>query len=1122
MPWVWVPMEPEERGIKMGNNVTPEYIRGFIIPMDVGVDNIWQSETTITQQNPTAGDPIPQQSSKMRLLATGNQSDSGDLSIFTRKAGSAGFGSRFTFKENTTSTTVEYGRDAMNSISGFEWKLFGNTATGISYRTPISLVTSSNTLLVAYQHITSSSNTLKVLRIDKDGNETTSSSLYSIPAFATTTQYMHPVLCQLEDGAIMLAHILENDDEANLRILRSEDDGQTFDVVSREGWNETLPVGTTSGAGVDTFEIIRIRMESITGSTVLLVETESNNTSTTKRNQLIQYVSIDGAATFTKLSTTANMESESYRKINLGNRLGRYVISYISGTGGLDYMELPNPFSNIHLLREAGAFLQLSAVPNASTGTNDYMTGGDTAMVVDDDGGVYVYSYSGGSNDFIVSQYYDGDFFRLTNGRINVAEASTLNCDDSFTRLVNLHCVHWLGRGLIVSNMASSSTQDLSIFFTFLGGYADINLPKTSYGAVEADWTRAGYIRNYLTLDTPSSITGLSPIGTGADALTGGNLRITSSPTYPNPRYYRWNNLPTTLINTDYTNQGMFIRSVCVANSGGDLTFTQRGFELEMDNGTNRYRVGIYISTSQIRLRDIYGGVNIATISHDNTQGVEVLCGLGNGDKVSAWYRTMGNQGLRDYTEITNDTTVGSASSSAAGHIIEWGHLTYTTGNMETQWREFHVSTLQATGMGLAGGFDNPNDLASRPYPPLGEYAYVYDGVSISTTDGPSYEGEEFQIFPQYDYPVSNIFYTQAPSPRIQWRTAKVPSGNVPAQTLSIKLQPSTLVSFAEALPNDLMGFHFNGVNWRLGDIYYHNGTSWVQLASITNSIRCSCVVTGRSARGAVGFTEPYFTLNELVNWTALFILGEVQEYKKIVSNTEGKFGGTATTTKQCTIQFDSPPPQGSGTIYLIPPVFSMVVSMNGIQASAFQIRTDAQQTYHNDIRIGEVIMGPVIVAGRQYGRGRTISIESGTTTIETQDGIRYSREIKPPTRVFNVAWTDGIDISQLQGNEPDIDYWMASNQTGAEPIAVNDEAPDLMMGFLRYVQGSKKHFVYLPNISKSTSSSQDKRYLNREKEQALVTLENDVQIEHVVGDELQAQTGEVFRIATITMKEVK
>ena len=58
--------------------------------------------------------------------------------------------------------------------------------------------------------------------------------------------------------------------------------------------------------------------------------------------------------------------------------------------------------------------------------------------------------------------------------------------------------------------------------------------------------------------------------------------------------------------------------------------------------------------------------------------------------------------------------------------------------------------------------------------------------------------------------------------------------------------------------------------------------------------------------------------------------------------------------------------------------------------------------------------------------------------------------------------------------------------------------------------------------LSKSTSSSEDKRYLNREKEQALVTLDNDVQIEHVVGDELQNETGEVFRIATMTLREGK
>jgi len=43
----------------MGNNVTPDFLRGFIIPMELGSANIWQSETTITQQNPSAGGPSP-------------------------------------------------------------------------------------------------------------------------------------------------------------------------------------------------------------------------------------------------------------------------------------------------------------------------------------------------------------------------------------------------------------------------------------------------------------------------------------------------------------------------------------------------------------------------------------------------------------------------------------------------------------------------------------------------------------------------------------------------------------------------------------------------------------------------------------------------------------------------------------------------------------------------------------------------------------------------------------------------------------------------------------------------------------------------------------------------------
>ena len=277
-------------------------------------------------------------------------------------------------------------------------------------------------------------------------------------------------------------------------------------------------------------------------------------------------------------------------------------------------------------------------------------------------------------------------------------------------------------------------------------------------------------------------------------------------------------------------------------------------------------------------------------------------------------------------------------------------------------------------------------------------------------------------------------------------------------------------------------------------------------------------MVTGRSVRGVSGLSTPYFTFNELKDWTAYFVVGSDQEVHKITSNTEGIFGGTGTTTKQSTVQFLTNPPQGAGTVYFIPPMFTILQSMNGIQSAAFKIIIDSQKTYENDIRIGEFIQGFVLVPGRQYASGRRILIESGTEESTTLDGIRYTKQERPNTKIINVAWTDGIDITQLQGTTPDVDYWLSSNQTGAQPVAVNNDAPDLMLGMMSYLNGQQKHFVYLPNINKSTSALEDTRTLTRQTEQTLVTLDSDIQIEHVIGDELQ---NEVFRIAQISMKQV-
>jgi hypothetical protein len=260
--------------------------------------------------------------------------------------------------------------------------------------------------------------------------------------------------------------------------------------------------------------------------------------------------------------------------------------------------------------------------------------------------------------------------------------------------------------------------------------------------------------------------------------------------------------------------------------------------------------------------------------------------------------------------------------------------------------------------------------------------------------------------------------------------------------------------------------------------------------------------------------------LNELKDWTCYFLDGSDKHFRKIIYNTEGKFGGTATTTKQCTITVDTAPPQTSTVVYLIPPIISIICNMNGKKASGFKLVIAAQETYTKDFHIGNMHIGPVVIPGKQY-QNRSFITERGSTTITTQDGIRYSREVKPPEKVLSIDWTEGVDISSLQGDEPDIDYWVSSNQTGAEPIAVHGEVPDLLSSFIKTLSGSVSPVVYLPVISKSTSSAGDFRLLQREKEHLFCTLDSDITIDHVLGNELQSESGEIFRVASMSFREI-
>mgnify|MGYP003148915996 CR=1 FL=1 len=1045
----------------------------------------------------------------------------------TRGAGSSDVG-RFTFTQNNDSTTIEYGRDSFNTISGFDM-LYQASSISDQYFFPTAHVDSADSIYISYHLVDNPAGTNKAAytKITSDGTQS-NTTVFSTPTFATVTQKYHPNMVTLPDDSLVFFHVIEDGGEANIRAHRSENNGSTWNTISRECLKTPIPVGTTTGAGINTYHIQRIRIAQSGGVVLMLIETVINNTSITKRNQLFQYVSIDNGCNFERITTDAQLADESFHSIALAVRFERFVLAYCATTDDVHYMVLPNGYSSIHLMREAQEY-SIPTTQVVTTGTNDFMEDGDISIISGEDGTQYIIYYNHTRLFYAMKISSHGVSWEEPNGDVGIEDYTNIfGTDDASSRLANISTTRWLGRGIIVSNVLSSfSNLGASLCVTYLGGYSNVNIPKSAFASGYTDSNRGCYLVNYLPVDEPSNIAGLNVVGTADDRISGGFLSIESSTTFNSNRYYIFNNPTQGIAVSDdniYTTQGIIARISYKVLAGGSVTsgFDESGIYISIDNGTTaNYAVKLIASTTQFRLFDNVAPSIIGTVDFDMTQGVDIYIAISNGD-VQTYYRALDNGELRKYTAGPSSTTLSNGGGSSAGYVIQWGHLNYSSSTtMTSQFRGVHISGLGATGVQFSGGFENPADLNARLYPPIGRYAYVYEGVRISSTNGLTYEGDKWNIETAYIYPVENIYHSIAPTPRVGWRSQAVSSGAVPAQEIAFKFDDDLSNSNNDNFPNDLMGIHLNGVNWTLGDIYYYDG-GWVSLGAVANYIRAFCAVSGRTVTGSTGLEEPYLSLNECAGWTCYLLDGSTKHYRKVLSNTEGIFGGTAVGTKQAVITLDEYPPQTCNVIYLIPPIFTLVMNMNGKKAQGFKISIDSQQTYDNDIRIGEIVIGPVVVPGRQYSRGRTISMESGTETVETQDGIRYSREIKPPTRVFRIAWTDGIDISSLQGDAPNPDYWTSSNQTGAQPIAIENDVPDLMLNMIGYLQGSVHPIVYLPNISKSTSGSGDFRLLNRSTEQALVTLESDIEISHVVGDELQSNNvGEVFRVASINLREI-
>ena len=112
------------------------------------------------------------------------------------------------------------------------------------------------------------------------------------------------------------------------------------------------------------------------------------------------------------------------------------------------------------------------------------------------------------------------------------------------------------------------------------------------------------------------------------------------------------------------------------------------------------------------------------------------------------------------------------------------------------------------------------------------------------------------------------------------------------------------------------------------------------------------------------------------------------------------------------------------------------------------------------------------------------------------------------------------MDISEIYDNTQEADYYTLTTATGAKPIATPSDTPTSILGLISSLDGEKKPLVYIPVLTRSIKTNTT---LQRRDEFVYCTIQDDISIEHVLGNELVGADGdgELYRISTITLREV-
>ena len=1069
---------------------TQNDFRGFLVPSPFTIESIDQTDTTATQAGPRCGSPQNLTSNDMSLSAFGTQDDLENITIETIKGGTAGnVENPSMFKFFETGESTYYGQFGRSALSGFE--MIAAEATE-QYNYPYFQPLENGDKLVAYQRYTTSNN--KFVLVDKCLNTDTSSTWtnkLTLEVENTSSQDVYPSMCMMDDGSILLAFLQvdESGNYANISMYRSTDDGDNWILVNEGILPEKIDI---------TVQIPqRIRMAYSNGQTILFLEHYWFSNLQTHRNRIIQYLSINGGMTFSKIDESISGDGYIYRIDLYTDTNGGFVFTFIRTDEIISILSFSDGGSSIIDQIQGNDYHD---VVDYSSGGAGVTTSSESSNLLSN-GECTSYEIPNGERH-VISRAIDASnqistvFYYSSNGQLdsftNIQGTTLINHLDVSTSINDTHARYSDGRSaLFSSHFATPGPDDNSVHVIYYNQMSNVSLAvATDIGIYTNKFDVGNFGATWFPFDEPQS-TGnwtRTVAGSVSDTITDGRMKTICN-SAGGQIFYTDNNLQATSI----------IRFRCEPTLGGSSTDIQRGVELIYDDGASRYVVEIRIDTNSIDIYDVNGATSMGSSSGHSTEQVEFFISF-TGPNIIVWNTYDVYKSRKTWTNRAN-SAVTSASSTGAENTIKWGHITTSTSQVTTFWYEFHV--------GSARDFAQIPPLIGVPYPSTGLKQFVNGGCSISTIDGPARIGDQYQIQKQYDYNLERVIFDVNTSPRVKWRSNDRSSQDIVWFTYGND-------TVRDVATNNIGAITLLGCNFREFTLYYEAFGSWTSLGLIdlSEGLVCDLIRIGSTVRSTTSGGGSFYAFeNEFAGCFCELTYLTTTKYRKILSNSSGVMGSSSGKTATFVLDGidDTEPTTGTFKIYSK----DVTITHSVLSSSRFKISIATQTIVDNYFEIGQIIHGSMFIFGPQYGRGRSITYESNTDIYQTSDNQIKTRVRSIGNRTAQIAWTDPVDQTTLFESPFDGDYFNTLN-TASQTNAISNygDLPYSLMGLYTYLDGAGKPIVYIPRIEAGST----KRVLNRYQDFIYGITTSNISIDNVLGDE---NVGECFRISQIEIREI-